>query len=228
MVFAAVVQRYRAPNDVVVDVAGVEMGRHHGLVPPGQQLIGQFHADLMRQFRRDFARGKALHKVVTLHAAGFVPAVGVGFHVGKRRFAQAAEPRFKADGLGLVAVEGVVHRFFQRTRLCGFGFISHIVHRPVQAAHGDERGVSHATSPVFFDDAVDLRGQRRHFVHAFLPGHAGAVGPVGQLVGVVAETRHLAQQVGMVSTGARMKFAAHDQSCEYTPRGTGRSSSIAG
>ena len=58
---------------------------------------------------------------------------------------------------------------------------------------------------------VDLRGQRRHLVHALLPGRAGAVCPVGQLIGVVAETRHLAQQVGMVSTGARMKFAAHDQ-----------------
>ena len=113
MVFAAVVQRHRAPNDVIVDVAGVEMGRHHGLVPPGQKLVGQFHTDLVGQFRRHLARGKTLDQMVPLYTAGFVPTVGVGFHVGKRRFAQAAESRFKTDGLGLIPVEGIVHRFFQ-------------------------------------------------------------------------------------------------------------------
>ena len=98
---------------MIVDVAGVEMGRHHGLVPPGQQPVGQFHADLVRQFRRDFAFGKTLDQMVPLHAAGFVPAVGVGFHVSKRRSTQAAEPRFKADRVGLIPVERIVHRFFQ-------------------------------------------------------------------------------------------------------------------
>ena len=147
VVFAAIVQRHRAPNYVVVDVAGVEMGRHHGLVPPGQQLVGQFHADLVRQFRRDFAFGKTLDQMVPLYAAGFVPAVGVGFHVGKRCFAQATQSRLKADGLGLVTIEGVIHRFFQRTRLCGFSFISHIFHRPVQAAHGDEGCIGRCLSP---------------------------------------------------------------------------------
>ena len=90
MVFAAVVQRHRAPNDVIVDVAGVEMGRHHGLVAPSQQLVGQFHADLVGQFRHHLARGKTLDQMIPLYAAGFVPAEGIGFHVGKRRFTQAA------------------------------------------------------------------------------------------------------------------------------------------
>lgn len=50
-----------------------------------------------------------------------------------------------------------------------------------------------------------------HLVYALLPGRAGGVGAVGELVGVVAETRHLAQQVGVVSTGARLEFGTHDQ-----------------
>lgn len=53
-----------------------------------------------------------------------------------------------------------------------------------------------------------------HLVYALLPGRAGGVGAVGELVGVVAETRHLAQQVGVVSTGARVKFVAHDQAAQ--------------
>ena len=113
MVFASVVKCYRAPNDVVMDVAGVEMCGHHRLIPPAQQLVGQFHADLMGQFRRDFAFGKTLDKMVSLHTAGFVPTLHIFLHVGKRRLAQAAQPRLKTDRLGLIPVEGIVHRFFQ-------------------------------------------------------------------------------------------------------------------
>ena len=53
-----------------------------------------------------------------------------------------------------------------------------------------------------------------HLVYALLPGRAGGVGAVGELVGVVAETRHLAQQVGVVSTGARVEFGTHDQAAQ--------------
>ena len=211
MVLAAIVKCYRTPYNVVMDVAGVEMGGHHGLIPPAQQLVGQFYADLVGQLRRDLTFRETLDKMISLHAAGLVPALHIFLHVGKGRFAQAAQARLKVNGFCFVAVEGIIHRFFQRTWFCGFGLVPNIGDGPVQAAHGDEGGVSHATSPVFLDDAVDLRGQRRHLVQTFLPGHAGAVCPVGQLIGVVAETRHLAQQVGMVSTGVRMKFAAHDQ-----------------
>ena len=96
-----------------MDVAGVEVGSHHRLIPPAQQLIRQFYADLVGQFRCDFAFGKTLDKVVTLDAAGLVPALHIFLHVGKRRFAQAAQPRLKTDRLGLIPVEGIVHRFFQ-------------------------------------------------------------------------------------------------------------------
>ena len=34
---------------------------------------------------------------------------------------------------------------------------------------------------------------------------------MGELVGVVAKARHLAQQVGVVGAGARVKFSAQDQ-----------------
>ena len=34
---------------------------------------------------------------------------------------------------------------------------------------------------------------------------------MGQLIGVVAKPSHLAQQVGVVGTGTRMKFCTHDQ-----------------
>ena len=44
--------------------------------------------------------------------------------------------------------------------------------------------------PLLSDQAVHFQRQRRHFVHALLPGHAGAVGAVGQLVGVVAQASY--------------------------------------
>ena len=50
-----------------------------------------------------------------------------------------------------------------------------------------------------------------HLVYALLPGRAGGVGAVGQLVGVVAQACDLAQQIGMVGAGARVKFGTHDQ-----------------
>lgn len=65
--------------------------------------------------------------------------------------------------------------------------------------------------PLLPDKLIYLCGQRRHPVYALLPGHAGGVGTVGELVGVVAEARHLAQQIGVVGTGAWMNFCAHDQ-----------------
>ena len=43
--------------------------------------------------------------------------------------------------------------------------------------------------PLLSDQAVHFLRQRRRFVHTFLPGHAGAVGAVGELVGVVAQSR---------------------------------------
>ena len=113
MVFASIVKCYRTPYNVVMDVAGVEMGGHHGLVSSTQQLVSQFHADLVGQLRRDLTFRETLDKMISLHAAGLVPALHIFLHVGKRRFAQAAQPRLKADGFGFVAVEGIVHRFFQ-------------------------------------------------------------------------------------------------------------------
>ena len=96
-----------------MDVTGVEVSSHHRLVSAIQQLVSQFHTNLVGQFRRDFAFGKTLDKMVSLHTAGLVPTLHIFLHVGKRRFAQAAQARLKADGLGFVAVEGIVHRFFQ-------------------------------------------------------------------------------------------------------------------
>ena len=183
------------------------MGGHHRLITPAQQLVSKFHANLVGQLRRHFALGKTLNKVVSLHTAGLMPAQVVGAHIGKSGLTQAAQTCLKADGFGFVPVEGIVHRFFQGTWLCGFGFIPHILYRPVQAAHGNEGCVGHAASPVFLDQAVNLCRQRRHLVHALLPGHACGVGAVGELVGVVAQARHLAQQVGMVGAGARVEFA---------------------
>lgn len=53
-----------------------------------------------------------------------------------------------------------------------------------------------------------------HLVYALPPGRAGGVGAVGQLVGVVAQACDLAQQIGMVGAGARVKFGAHDQTAD--------------
>lgn len=53
-----------------------------------------------------------------------------------------------------------------------------------------------------------------HLVYALLPGRAGGVGAVGQLVGVVAQACDLAQQIGMVGAGARVEFGTHDQAAQ--------------
>lgn len=47
---------------------------------------------------------------------------------------------------------------------------------------------------------------------------------MGQLIGVVAKPSHLAQQVGVVGTGARMEFSAHDQAADI--RLTGQTGQI--
>ena len=65
--------------------------------------------------------------------------------------------------------------------------------------------------PLLSDQAVHFLRQRRHFVHALLPGHAGSIGAVGELVGVVAQSRYLAQQICMMRAGAWMKFSTHNQ-----------------
>src|SRR5699024_10258709 len=64
----------------------------------------------------------------------------------------------------------------------------------------------------------------RHLVHTFLSRHAGGVGAVGELVGVITQPRDLAQQVGMVGAGARVKFCAHDQTSDI--RLTGQTAQI--
>lgn len=42
---------------------------------------------------------------------------------------------------------------------------------------------------------------------------------MGELVGVITQARHLAQQVGMVGAGARVKFCAQDQGTDITLTG---------
>ena len=68
--------------------------------------------------------------------------------------------------------------------------------------------------PLLPDELVYFRRQRRHPVHALLPGYAGGVGAVGELVGVVAKARHLAQQGGVVSAGAQVEFGTHNQAAQ--------------
>ena len=156
VVFPAIVQSHRTPHNVIVIVFGIEVSGNHRLKTALQQLLRQLHPDLVSQFRRDFALGETLDKVVSLHTGSLLPALYRIPHIPEGGFTYTTESGFKAIRLRLIPVEGVVHRVLQRlgTARC-LGFIPHIVHRSVQAADGDNGCIGHSSS-------------------SFLPGFSGS------------------------------------------------------
>ena len=163
VIFFAVVQRHRIPDNVVMAMGRVQVGGDDRLIPPAQKLLGQLHADFVGQLRGDLARLEALHQMKPLYPARLMPALFAGFHVRKGGCGGAGQPGFKAGLFSLFPVQRVVDGILQRLR-SGFLLVLHIVHCPVKAADGDNGCIRHFLSPVLL-----------HFL-PHLPGNAGHLG----------------------------------------------------
>ena len=66
-------------------------------------------------------------------------------------------------------------------------------------------------SPQPFHLLPDFLGDLNHLLHTLLTSHAGTICPMGQLVGVVAESGHFSKQVRVMGTGARTNGFPHNQ-----------------
>ena len=65
---------------------GVQMRADDIFIPPTQHAVCQFLCDLVRQFGCNLVCCKTLYKVVSLHAARFVPLFLGLPHIGKGGF----------------------------------------------------------------------------------------------------------------------------------------------
>ena len=136
---------YGRTDDVVVQMPCVQVGGHHCLEPPAQQLLRQLHPDLMHQRRRAFPGGKALDQMEPLDAPFLVPHLLYPAHIGEGGFQGAADGGAEQVLLGFLLVEGVIHCFPQRICVLRTGslfFIQHIADAVIQAVDGDNAGVS--------------------------------------------------------------------------------------
>ena len=125
-----------------MDMPGVQVRADDIFIPPAQHTVCQFLCDLVRKFRRHFADGEALHKVIPLHTAQLMPAFLGLAHIGKGGFQRAGIRAFKAGLLCFVAVGGIVEGVLQGYRR-GLFFVHHILHRLIKAADRDHGCVSH-------------------------------------------------------------------------------------
>ena len=74
VVFFAVCPADRVPDNMRMDMPGVQVRTDDIFIPPAQHAVCQFLCDLVRQFGGDFSCSEALHKVIPLHTARLVPA----------------------------------------------------------------------------------------------------------------------------------------------------------
>ena len=65
--------------------------------------------------------------------------------------------------------------------------------------------------PQPFHLLPDFLRDSNHLIYTLLTGHTGTICPMGQLVGVVAESGHFSQQVRVMGTGARANGFTHNQ-----------------
>ena len=142
VIFLAIYSADRVPNNMRMDMPGVQVGADDIFIPPAQYAVCQFLCDLVRQFGGDFSCSEALHKVIPLHTAQLVPVLFCLPHIGKGGFQCAGIRAFKAGLLCFVAVGGIVEGILQGYRR-GLFLIHHILHCPIQTADRDHGCVSH-------------------------------------------------------------------------------------
>ena len=176
---------------MVVVMLRVQMGGDDCFVFSLKEPFCQLHADLVCQFRGDFPFGKALHQMVALYPVHLVVAFLRSYHILIGSLTDAADGILKNGTLCLVPVHGVINGFFQRAGtlpfLCGLILISDVSDGIVQTADRDDTGVCHRL-PFLFDQPPCLFRHAEHFPDTLFPGHPTAVGYMGKLVGIVAQT----------------------------------------
>ena len=112
--FAVVHHIHGTENQVIVDVALVDVGCQHIGVFALQHFVGKQLADLMGLFRRGLAGGKGLDQVVGQIVAFLDGLRQQHFKLYVRCFIGAAKRGHQHFVLGLVRVLDVVQRLFQR------------------------------------------------------------------------------------------------------------------
>lgn len=101
---------YGAENDVVVQVAFVDVGGNHIGIFALQHFIGKLPPDLMGLLRRGFPRFEGLYQVMGQIVALLVRLIQQHLKFNIRRFIGRNEQLF----IGLVRVLDVIQRLFQR------------------------------------------------------------------------------------------------------------------
>ena len=114
IVLAVVHHIHSTENQVIVDVALVDVGCQYIGVFALQHFVGQLLADLMGLFRRGLAGGKGLDQVVGQIVAFLDGLRQQHFKFYVRCFIGAAKRGHQHFVLGLVRVLDVVQRLFQR------------------------------------------------------------------------------------------------------------------
>ena len=98
----------------------------------------------MRQLRRHFTGGEALHQVEALHPFFLMPHFFDSAHIFKGVFTGATKSRFEQILLRLIPVESIVHRTLQGVcilRTGGLVLIERIIDGIIQAVDGDNTGI---------------------------------------------------------------------------------------
>ena len=114
IVLAVVYHIHSTENQVIVDVALVDVGCQHIGVFALQHFVGKLLADLMGLFRRGLAGGKGLDQVVGQIVAFLDRLRQQHFKFYVRCFIGTAKRGHQHFVLGLVRVLDVVQRLFQR------------------------------------------------------------------------------------------------------------------
>ena len=113
-VLALVRHIHGAENDVIMQMALVNVGGNHIGVFALQHFIGKLPPDLMGLLRRGFPRFKGLYQVVGQIVALLVRLIQQHLKFNIRRFIGTAIGRNEQLFIGLVRVLDVVQRLFQR------------------------------------------------------------------------------------------------------------------
>ena len=113
-VLALIHHIHGAENNVIVDVALINMSSQHIGVFPLQHFVSKLPPDLMGLLRRGLAGSKGLYQVVAQIVALLVCLCQQHFKFNVRCFVRAGKGGHQHFVVGLVRVFDVVKRFFQR------------------------------------------------------------------------------------------------------------------
>ena len=191
MVLFPIFHAHGIKHDMVVVMLRVQMSGDDSFIFSLKESFCQLHANLVGKFRGDFPFGKALHQMEALHPVHLVVSFLCSYHILIGSLTDTADGILKNGTLRLVPVHCILNSFFQRAGtlsfLCGLILVSNVSNGIVQTADRDDTGVCHRL-PFLFDQPPCLFRHAEHFPDTLFPGHPTAVGYMGKLVGIVAQT----------------------------------------